>query len=184
MQVDQAGQVAELQVVALARGNHPHAHPAGSSRRAIGDPQHSLLLRHGGRPALGHDAARPTSRSNARAATPSSSRAWGSRRSSGSASTSCRRTTTEGCRDHFDAPAARAAREGRLVVRNRVVDPTDPTRRFERGGFVTAPAGQGRERVYKHVERSSGLRRAPGSRCDVHAGGGRVGRFRTSLLSL
>lgn len=32
--------------------------------------------------------------------------------------------------------AARPARTGRLVVRKRVVDPNDPNRRFERGGFV------------------------------------------------
>lgn len=35
----------------------------------------------------------------------------------------------------FDVPARRQ-RDGRLVVRKRVVDPTDPRRRFERGGFV------------------------------------------------
>jgi Dyp-type peroxidase family len=35
----------------------------------------------------------------------------------------------------FDA-RPRGASEGRLVVRKRVVDPADPNRRFERGGFV------------------------------------------------
>jgi Dyp-type peroxidase family len=35
----------------------------------------------------------------------------------------------------FDTPTLRA-REGRLVVRKRVVDPNDPSRRFERGGFT------------------------------------------------
>jgi Dyp-type peroxidase family len=35
----------------------------------------------------------------------------------------------------FDQPG-RPPREGRLVVRKRVVDPADPSRRFERGGFT------------------------------------------------
>ncbi len=44
----------------------------------------------------------------------------------------------------FDT-ARRLAREGRLVVRKRVTDPSDPSRRFERGGFtfrVLDSAGQ------------------------------------------
>lgn len=44
----------------------------------------------------------------------------------------------------FD-PAPRRVRHGRLVVRKRVVDPSDPSRRFERGGFtfrVLDSAGQ------------------------------------------
>jgi len=35
----------------------------------------------------------------------------------------------------FDNPG-RPPREGRVVVRKRVIDPTDPHRRFERGGFI------------------------------------------------
>lgn len=35
----------------------------------------------------------------------------------------------------FDSPG-RPGREGRVVVRKRVIDPTDPRRRFERGGFT------------------------------------------------
>lgn len=44
----------------------------------------------------------------------------------------------------FDRPG-RPAREGRVVVRKRVIDPTDPQRRFERAGFtfrIVDSAGQ------------------------------------------
>lgn len=34
-----------------------------------------------------------------------------------------------------EPPRPRRPREGQLVVRKRVVDPSDPSRRFERGGF-------------------------------------------------
>jgi hypothetical protein len=44
----------------------------------------------------------------------------------------------EGLAAAIFAPQAKPKhhKEGRLVVRKRVVDPTDPTRRFERGGFI------------------------------------------------
>ena len=66
----------------------------------------------------------------------------------------------------FDAPGRRP-QQGRLVVRKRIVDPTDPRRRFERGGFAFRVLDSGGQQVGEVFTTTSSGRAVFGERLTI-----------------